>query len=325
MKLLFLGDVMLGRLVNEVLKAEPPEYVWGDTMPVLRGVDLRICNLECVISDAGTPWSATPKVFHFRTDAKNVQVLKVAGIDLVSLANNHSLDFQDEALLQMLEVLDDAGIHRAGAGRNLDEASSPAVCEINGKKVGVIAFTDNEPEWEATDSRPGVFYVPIRLPDKRAQRLLGTIKATRDTVDTLIVSAHWGPNWGYTPPPEHLSFGHALMDAGADMLFGHSGHIVRGIEVYQGKPILYCAGNFVDDYAVDPDERNDQSFIFIVETENEVTRRIILYPTVIRSFQARMAEAREARGIALKLKELCGLLQTPATWRAEERYLEIAL
>lgn len=95
MKFLFAGDVMLGRMVNAVLQEESAAYPWGNTLPVFRDASARICNLECVISDRGSPWSVTPKVFHFRSDARNVGVLKTAGIDTVSLANNHTLDFED--------------------------------------------------------------------------------------------------------------------------------------------------------------------------------------------------------------------------------------
>ena len=115
--LLLVGDVMLGRLVNEVLKVEPPAYPWGDTLPLFQQANVRLCNLECVISDGGTPWSATPKIFHFRSDAKNVAVLQAAHIDAVSLANNHILDFDVEGLLEMRHHLEHAGIHAAGAGR----------------------------------------------------------------------------------------------------------------------------------------------------------------------------------------------------------------
>ena len=94
MKILLVGDVMLGRLVNEVLKHEPPGYPWGDTSAIFKKADLRICNLECVISDKGQPWTITPKIFHFRTDYKNIAVLKKAQINMVSLANNHVLDYE---------------------------------------------------------------------------------------------------------------------------------------------------------------------------------------------------------------------------------------
>jgi poly-gamma-glutamate capsule biosynthesis protein CapA/YwtB (metallophosphatase superfamily) len=248
LQLLLVGDCMLGRLVNEVLESAPTERPWGDTLSILRSADWRLCNLECVISDRGKPWSAYPKAFHFRSDAKNIAVLATAGMNAVSLANNHVLDYGYDALVEMLEILDRAGIVHGGAGRNYDEASRLATSEASGRKLGLLAFTDNEPDWEATADRPGVFYVPTDLADWRAKKLLNMIRESRKVVDLLIVSAHWGSNWGYSPPHEHVIFAHALVDAGADIIFGHSCHVFRGIEFYKGRPILYGAGDFVDDY-----------------------------------------------------------------------------
>ena len=190
MTLLFVGDVMLGRLVNEALKQKSPAYPWGDTLALFHDADVRICNLECVISDWGTPWSATPKVFHFRSDAKNIETLRVAHIDTVSLANNHSLDFEYQGLFHTLRNLDAAGIHYAGAGTTITEASAPAIWETKGKKLGLIAFTDNEPAWEATEEQPGIWYIPIALKEKRAEKLLERETKTKERVHFLIVSAH---------------------------------------------------------------------------------------------------------------------------------------
>src|SRR5690348_12201903 len=141
MTLLFVGDVMLGRLVNEVLKQKSPAYPWGDTLSLFHTADVRICNLECVISDRGTPWSATPKVFHFRSDAKNIEALRVAHIHAVSLANNHSLDFDYQGLFHTMRNLAAAGIQYAGAGTTIAEACAPALWETKGKRFGLIAFT----------------------------------------------------------------------------------------------------------------------------------------------------------------------------------------
>src|SRR3990172_6750665 len=126
----FAGDVMLGRLVNEAIAVMGPAYPWGDPLPLLREADLRIVNLECVISEKGRPWSKTPKAFHFRADPTAIETLKIAGIDAVALANNHTLDFDEEGLLDMVSLLDEAGIAHTGAGRNLEEARRPAVIQI---------------------------------------------------------------------------------------------------------------------------------------------------------------------------------------------------
>jgi poly-gamma-glutamate capsule biosynthesis protein CapA/YwtB (metallophosphatase superfamily) len=316
---------MLGRLVNHLLREVPPEYPWGDTKPLFRNCDWRMCNLECAISDRSTPWARTEKAFHFASDAKNVAVLQAAQIDAVSLANNHVLDFDYEGMFETLAVLDRVGVKHAGAGRDLDAAIKPAISEIKGTKIGVIAFTDNQPEWEAAADHPGIFYLPIDASDERACLLLDTISRVRKNVELLIVSGHWGPNWGYEPLAAHVKFGHLLIDAGADIIFGHSGHVFRGIELYRGRPIIYCAGNFIDDYAVDEVERNDESFIFLVHVKNGRLSGLTLFPTVIAECQARLARARQSREIAFKMASLCAKLGTHAEWHETGRALEIRI
>jgi poly-gamma-glutamate synthesis protein (capsule biosynthesis protein) len=325
MELLLVGDVMLGRLVNENLKHEPPEHPWGDTLSLFSQADVRVCNLECVITDWGNPWSVTPKVFHFRSDSKNVEVLQRASIDAITLANNHTLDYEYEAMFDMLATLDRAGIGHAGAGQNLAEASAPALVSAKGVRVGIVAFTDNQPDWEATDDWPGVFYVPVGREDPRVERLFAAVERAKSRVDLLVVSAHWGPNWGYRPPTAHIPFAKRLIDAGADVVFGHSGHVFRGIEIHERRPILYCAGDFIDDYAVDEVERNDESFVFVVVTEERRIVRVLAFPTLIREFQARRARGQEARIIAGKLAVLSQEMGTRYEWHDESGYLEIAV
>ncbi len=322
-RLAFVGDVMLGRMVNDRLRHVDPGYPWGDTKSLFRIADWRACNLECVISDRGRPWSQTPKAFHFRSDAKNVSVLKAAAIDAVSVANNHTLDFEYDAMLEMLRLLDRNGIHRAGAGIDLAEAMRPSISTANGISLAMIAFTDNEPEWQAGPQTPGLFYLPIDVSDERAEALFTTVKETRKRADLVVVSAHWGPNWGYEPPAAHVRFAHALIDAGADIVFGHSGHVFQGIEIYNRRPILYCTGNFVDDYAVDEIDRNDESFVFALEYRSSLMHRILLHPTVIENCQARRARGERARSIASKMERLCAQLGTQASWLEDASILEI--
>ncbi|TFD13099.1 CapA family protein [Cryobacterium sp. TMT4-10] len=321
MRIAFLGDVMLGRLVNEHLaESADPAFPWGDTLPVLADADLRIGNLECVLSDDGTPWPG--KVFHFRSATRNAGCLTAAGIDIVSLANNHVLDYGTGALEDMLGTLDRYRIGRAGAGRDEDEARRPAYWRNDEATVGFIAVTDNEPGWVAGPGHPGVHYVPVDLPDARVDDLLRLVRQISGRVDLLIVSAHWGGNWGRSVPAEHRVFAHAMIDAGAGVVYGHSPHIVRAVEVYRSRPIIYSAGDFVDDYAVDPVERNDQTFVFVLETSGAVPRALRLYPTRIVGFQARLAGA-EARPIARRLEQLNAALGTPAQWLESESCLLI--
>jgi poly-gamma-glutamate capsule biosynthesis protein CapA/YwtB (metallophosphatase superfamily) len=324
MRIALVGDLMLGRLINKMLKHSDPAYPWGNTLPILQSADLRICNLECVLSDIGNPWSATHKVFHFRSDEKNIKTLQVAGINIVSLANNHVLDDEYEALQRMLNILNEQGILNAGAGNDLTEASKPAFCQIRSQKIALVAFTDNEPDWAAQENKPGVLYMPTDISDRRIQNFLKHIENLRKEVDFLIVSAHWGSNWGYYPPGEHVSIGHAMIDAGADLIFGHSAHVFRGIEVYKNRPIIYSAGDFIDDYAVDEIEKNDESFIFVLEKERDSSLRLYLYPTCIDQFQVNLASPHRERAILSQMESLCKDLGSKLKCFSNYAFLEIS-
>jgi poly-gamma-glutamate capsule biosynthesis protein CapA/YwtB (metallophosphatase superfamily) len=325
MRLLLVGDIMLGRLVNETLKSMPPTYPWGNTLSLFKASDLRIGNLECVLSDRGEPWSRTPKTFHFRTDAKNGACLKAAGLNFLSLANNHSLDYEYEALLDMLACLEKAEVRYAGAGADVIQASRPALLSAEGTTIAVIAFTDNEPDWEATNQRPGIYFVPLDRNDERALHLFDLIRETKSRSDLVVVSAHWGTNWGYQPEPGHVPFARMLVDSGADIVFGHSCHVFRGIEIYKERLILYSLGDFVDDYAVDEIERNDESFIFVVETYDSRITGLTLHPTVISHMQVRLASPLDAVIIAGRMQRLCDSLGTLSQWNDERRCLEIKM
>src|ERR671921_92787 len=121
-----IGDVMLGRGVNAALRTLRPEQPWGDVLPLLVSADLRIINLECALTDHEQPWTRTPKVFHFRADYSAIEVLRAAHVDCCSLANNHTLDFEERGLLDTLEHLKAAGIRYAGAGLDREEAAREA-------------------------------------------------------------------------------------------------------------------------------------------------------------------------------------------------------
>ncbi|MCI9872326.1 CapA family protein [Arthrobacter humicola] len=330
MLIALLGDVMLGRLVNRHLAAAGPAYPWGDTLAVLEQADVRVANLECVLAAGGEPEPG--KIFHFRSDPKNVASLLAAGIDVVSLANNHVLDFGQDAFGEMLPALDGCGILHAGAGPDLESARRPSAWRVGAVAVGFIAFTDNEPGWEAGTAAPGVYYVPVEdvSVDEGGRRggrrdgLLELVARTKARVQVLIVSAHWGGNWGYDVPAGHQDFARDLIEAGADVVFGHSPHIFRGVGIHRNRPIIFSAGDFIDDYAVDPVERNDQSFVFMLDTDAGAPRTLRLYPTIIAGFQARLARE-SAPGIAARMQRLSGQLGTLGYWNASGRCLEIPL
>lgn len=322
MEIAFVGDVMLGRLVAEELRRRPPEYPWGDTLPLLQRADVLVGNLEFVLADDGRPWPG--KVFHFRADPRAVASLEAAGFALVSVANNHVLDFGTDAALESLATLTQRGIRFAGAGANAESARRAAVVRRDDLTIAMLAFTDNEPDWEAGRDSPGVHYVRVDRGDGRGAALLDAVAREREVVDLLIVSAHWGGNWGVEVPRSHRAFAHQLVDAGADVVFGHSPHIVRGVEVYRDRPILYGTGDFVDDYAIDPVERNDRSFVFVLHTDGAIPTELRLHPTEIVSFQARLAR-RHAAEIVDGMTRRCAALGTSTVRDDDEGCLVVRM
>lgn len=280
----FTGDVMLGRNVDSRQRDRPADAVWGDVLPRLEGLDGLCINLECCLSDRGEPWRRTHRPFHFRADPEwAVEALAAAGVDACALANNHVLDFEEVALRDTLEHLDDTGVARAGAGRTLDEALEPAVFEAGGLEVALVSFTDNTPEYAAGRDSPGTARVEIDVDDPETRRLVGTAleSALGADPDLIVASLHWGPNMVAEPPAPFREFGKWLVDEGVDLVHGHSAHVFQGIEVYDGAPILYDTGDFVDDYRVDAELRNDRSFLFEASATAEEVRELRLRPVEI--------------------------------------------
>jgi poly-gamma-glutamate capsule biosynthesis protein CapA/YwtB (metallophosphatase superfamily) len=305
------GDVMLGRGVNETLRGVRPEEPWGDVLPLLLSADLRIINLECAVTGHRRPWSRTPKVFHFRADPIAVEVLRAASVDACSLANNHTLDFEEEGLLDTLRYLDDAGIRHAGAGRDLEEAARPTVLGVPPERVVLVAFTDNEPPFAAGPDKPGTNYLPVSMEPEALVRVEEAIGAAREEgAEIVVFSNHWGPNMVERPPELFRRFARAVVDRGADVYYGHSAHVFQGVEIYCGKPILYDTGDFIDDYAVDPRLRNDRSFLFRVTAEDGELRRLELSPVSLPYARVELAGGAEREAILGRMESLSAEMGT---------------
>ncbi|ELZ98818.1 poly-gamma-glutamate biosynthesis/capsule biosynthesis protein [Haloferax mucosum ATCC BAA-1512] len=291
----FAGDVMFGRLVNETQQRRPPDAVWGSMREQLVGLDGLFVNLECCLSTRGRKWDRTYHPFHFRADpAWAIPALRDADVSWVTLANNHVLDYGDVALEDTVSALDSAAIPFSGAGRTETEAWDPARVVVGGLDVALVAFTDNMPEFavDADTESPGTAYVGIDPDDEACLERVGRAleRAGEDDPDLLVASLHWGPNMREYPPPSFRRFAHWLVDAGVDILHGHSAHVFQGVEVYNGAVILYDTGDFVDDYVVHDGLRNDRSFLFVFEVDTDGRLlELRLVPTEIADFAVHRA------------------------------------
>lgn len=277
------GDVMTGRGIDQVLphpvapvlyedyvrdarvyvrlaedasgpipRAVDFQYIWGEALDVLRqaGADVRIINLETSITASEDAWP--DKGINYRMHPRNIGCLSAASIDCCALANNHVLDWGHAGLIETLETLDEAGIAHAGAGRDLAEATAPAVLDVPGKGR-VLLFSLGSPTsgippaWAATEERPGVNLL-ADLTVETARRVASRMRQLRRPGDVVVASIHWGSNWGYDIPDAQVGFAHSLIEGGVDLVHGHSSHHPKANEIYRNRLILYGCGDMLDDY-----------------------------------------------------------------------------
>ncbi|MGC0207668.1 CapA family protein [Streptomyces levis] len=326
------GDVMLGRGVDQIL-AHPgdpalreayvedarryvrlaesahgpvpapvePSWPWGEALRVLdeAAPDVRIVNLETSVTRCDR--FAPGKEIHYRMHPDNLPALAVARPDVTVLANNHVLDFGRPGLQETLDALAAAGLRTAGAGRNAEEAYAPAAVPLpGGRRLLVYALGARSsgipPAWAATAHRPGVACLPVLSPAVAAA-------AVRPAGDLTVVSVHWGSNWGYRVPPEQVRFAHALVDAGADVVHGHSSHHPRPLEIYRDRLILYGCGDFVDDYegvGGQEEYRDDLRLAFLVSVEADGGRLAGLRMVPLRARRMRLEPAPRADRLWLR-------------------------
>lgn len=321
LRLALTGDVMLGRLVNQAIAARGFVYPWGDLLPLVRDADLLLINLECAITQERERWHAGGqyKAFYFRADPHAVGVLTVADVACATLANNHIGDFGITGLLETIQRLDAAGIAHAGAGAELATARAPARLRADGWRVAVVAFADHPDAWAATATTPGLNYTPISTAPADFAPVESVIRAARNDADLVIFSIHWGPNFRPRPPAAFQEFAHQVIDAGADLFWGHSAHIVQGIEFWQGRPILYDTGDFIDDYAVDAEFRNDLSALFLVQFMPGAGARVALVPVQIAAMQVTTAHDGARQWFLDWLTARCAELGTEVVIQPGER------
>ncbi|MFP4636716.1 MAG: CapA family protein [Nitriliruptoraceae bacterium] len=278
------GDVMMGRGIDQILPhpGDPTLYErfvddartyvslaerrngsipapvdfawpWGEALDALGDAapDLRIINLETSITTVDT--FAPGKGIHYRMTPANLPAVTVAQPDVCVLANNHVLDLGPAGLDETLATLAHTGLPSAGAGRGNDEAARPATIAVRGGRrrvqihAAAMPSSGVPPEWAATPDAPGVNYLADASP-RRVEQLLTRIEDHRQPGDLVIVSIHWGSNWGYEVAQEQSRLAHQLIDGGVDVVHGHSSHHPRPIEVYRERLILYGCGDLINDY-----------------------------------------------------------------------------
>jgi len=299
------GDTMLGRKVAAALEATPPEaLVAPEVVEVARAADLFVLNLECCVSERGSPWPAPGKPFFFRAPPRAVETLVHLGVDCVTLANNHALDFGTSALLDTLDHLGRAGIAAVGAGPDADWARRPAVLEAGGFRLAVLGVTDHPADFAAGPGRPGVAWADL------ASGVPGWLAdAVRDAgagADAVLVTPHWGPNMTREPLPYVRGAAAGLVEAGAALVAGHSAHVFHGVA---GR-VLYDLGDFLDDYAVDSRLRNDLGLLFLVTLDGRGPVRLEAVPLHLGYCRTTLATGQDAAWVRRRFRRACAALGT---------------
>lgn len=217
----------------------------SDLIERMKSADITMVNLEFPFSTRGTKME--DKQYTFRADPARCYILKEMGVDIVSLANNHTLDFGTEALLDTISTLNDNNILSVGAGADLDTAKSPSVITANSRNIAILGASRVIPvtDWNATKYSPGVFttYDPTLLIEE--------IKTAKQSNDLVIVYVHWGIEKKEYPEEYQRTMAKQYIDAGADLVIGSHPHVLQGIEYYNGKPIVYSLGNYIFGHTID--------------------------------------------------------------------------
>jgi poly-gamma-glutamate capsule biosynthesis protein CapA/YwtB (metallophosphatase superfamily) len=289
-----IGYVQLAEAANgPIPRSVDPAYIWGAALDEFARMrpHSRIINLETSITHSE---DYEPKGINYRMSPENTECLRAAAIDCCVLGNNHILDWGRGGLLETLATLEEFQIKSAGAGKNLAQAGAPAALDISrDRRFLVFSFacvTSGIPHsWTAASDRPGVNFL-TKISEETVLRVAEEIARMRGPNDLVIVSVHWGPNWGYAVPDAQRSFAHTLIDrAGVSIVHGHSSHHPKAIEVYRDRLVLYGCGDFLNDYeGISGYEkyRDDLVLMYFADIEPAGTLAALeIVPLQIRKFQ----------------------------------------
>lgn len=292
------GDIMLDRSLGYHLSRGRLNYPFLEVAHWFHAADLTIGNLESALGDIGEP---VPKAYPFRAPPEAAESLARAGFDIVSLANNHGMDYGPEALLQGINLLNAAGVVPIGAGADETAAYAPHLTEVNSLSLAIFGYVNVPVEWRGFDTQtwtatadaPGLAWATV-------ERVQADIAAIRPEVDLVIVVLHSGYEYVDPPSPIQMELSRAAVDAGADLVIGHHAHILQGIEFYRSGVIVYGLGNFAFEIDGPP-----ETAVLYVWLDKDGVREIELLPAIIQfGGQPRPAAPWEAGPILQRVYQL---------------------
>ncbi|SRR6056297_1033 len=302
------GDIMLGRRVGRLLDENGGESAYDGFSFLFDRSDVLFGNLECSLSERGE--KLLGKGIWLRASPDKAEILKDAGFSVLSLANNHILDYGNDALYDTLDFLDDMEIGHVGAGKNIGEARKPEIFTKGDVSIGFLAYNEfsyyfwsyeEKRQFAARENVPGT--APMDLAP-----MLEDIEKLKGEVELVAVSLHWGTEESNMETKEQREIAHAMIDGGADIIIGHHPHVIQGVEIYRGRPIIYSLGNYIFDQN---DENNKQGMAAEIEISDGEMKSISLHPLYVKDKRAPIVpEGGKLTGMLEKIKRLSGAMGT---------------
>ncbi|SEM06370.1 capsule synthesis protein PGA_cap [Variovorax sp. YR750] len=299
------GDVNLGRRQHYMATRLGMQRVLAPVRAIAQA-DLSIVNLECVVATGGKRCIAKGEggPYYFRARPEMLEVLTAAGVDLVTTANNHSGDYGPDALREHLRWLRATGIAQAGSGINLEAALTPAVLPAGPYNVAVFSLDATQPRFAASADAPGSAHLPLGDPAQWTACLAPRIAKVRAQAHVVLVAVHWGENHAARPDARQSAVGRAIIDAGADAVLGASAHVLHGIELHRGRPIVHDAG----DLLFDARRSDSDSGVFELEIGARGVERLVFVPVNVGFGQSTQREGATATAAAQRYIARCAEL-----------------
>jgi poly-gamma-glutamate synthesis protein (capsule biosynthesis protein) len=308
------GDVMLDRGVRKRIVENGLGFVFQNTGGFTKVRNVSFCNLECTASERGTRKNGG---YAFRADPGYIKAVEDSGFNIVSVANNHMMDYGGTALLDTLKSLDKYGIAYAGAGASRELARQPKIMEVNGVRIALLADLDMPTIVEEVPENP---FLPQMSQRRGTPEMVNDIKLAKKQADIVMVSFHWGYEYTNYPLKDMTKLAKVCVDAGADIILGHHPHVIQGIEIYKGKPIIYSMGNFVFDQFR---EMTSRTFIFACDFFKDGSiKNAFITPVLINKNRPEFAKGTVAEEIRVKIMKISKKFGTKFIVKDGRMYLE---
>jgi poly-gamma-glutamate synthesis protein (capsule biosynthesis protein) len=309
------GDILFGTGPNQLIASKGGAAPLAKVAKLLRAADVTIANLETPLSGRGASVAGKPAHLIFNGDPRGIQSLSSAGIDIVSIANNHAMDHGTVALKDTLANLDKAGIAHAGAGLNTKDAWKPAIITVKGRRIAYVAATQIVPAYFTPSSTRAGVAVGTSI-----SRVTAAVRSARKNADIVIVAMHWGVEQSLTANARQKHDARALIDAGADIVLSHHPHVIQGIEFYKGKLVAYSLGNFLFPYKT---IEGRKSFILKFDWGPKGVSDITAVPVYLGSYGVpTVQKGSSARSILGKLAAISKPLGTTITVKNDVGYIK---